>query len=208
MTVTKCHNFEFVTSVTRSGFFLVFLAEQICSHFGHKCHKCSNSNVTGKTRFLFLFRLKLFGMNEIRKNIPESELCFCFLFGVRIGTALTLSWTTGCIFWLIATRGPQDTSRTASKAATGTLMVPAAPAIPATPAPSGIYDMRYTLFDCHPLCTLQHTEASCSILQHTAAYCNTLQHTATHCNTLQHTATRCNTLQHTAIVYHVHTYTS
>jgi len=29
-------------------------------------------------------------MNEIRKNIPESELCFCFLFGIRIGTALTL----------------------------------------------------------------------------------------------------------------------
>jgi len=28
-------------------------------------------------------------MNKIRQNIPESELCFCFLFGIRIGTALT-----------------------------------------------------------------------------------------------------------------------
>ena len=40
------------------------------------------SIVTGTTLFLFLFRLKWFGMNEIRKNIPESELCFCFLFSV------------------------------------------------------------------------------------------------------------------------------
>jgi len=34
----------------------------------------------------FLFRLKWFKMNEIRQNIPESELCFCFLFGIWIGT--------------------------------------------------------------------------------------------------------------------------
>jgi len=47
-----------------------------------------NSNLTGTNLFLFLFRLKWFGMNEIRPNIPESELCFCFLFGIRIGTAL------------------------------------------------------------------------------------------------------------------------
>ena len=30
----------------------------------------------------------MFGMNEIRQNMPESELCFCFWFGIRIGTAL------------------------------------------------------------------------------------------------------------------------
>jgi len=42
VTVTKCHNFEFVTSVTRSGFFWVFLTKQIWSQMvkmvtnGHK----------------------------------------------------------------------------------------------------------------------------------------------------------------------------
>jgi len=41
------------------------------------------SIVTGTNLFLFLFRLKWFGMNKIRKN---SELCFCFLFGIRLGT--------------------------------------------------------------------------------------------------------------------------
>ena len=32
--------------------------------------------------------IEMFGMKEIRQNMPESELCFCFLFGIRIGTAL------------------------------------------------------------------------------------------------------------------------
>jgi len=41
VTVIKCHNFEFATSVTRSVFFWVFLAKQIWSHFDHKCHKWS-----------------------------------------------------------------------------------------------------------------------------------------------------------------------
>ena len=40
------------------------------------------------TNFLVLLRLKWFGMNKIRQSIPESKLCFCFLFGIRIGTAL------------------------------------------------------------------------------------------------------------------------
>ena len=41
VTVTKRHEFEFVTWVTRSGSFVVFLAKQIWSQFGHKCHKWS-----------------------------------------------------------------------------------------------------------------------------------------------------------------------
>jgi len=50
----------------------------------------TNSNVTGTTLFLLLFRLKWFGMNEIRPNIPESEFCFSFLFGIWIGIALSV----------------------------------------------------------------------------------------------------------------------
>ena len=49
--------------------------------------------VTGTNLFLLLFRLKWFGMREIRKkrDIPESErLCFCFLFGIWLGTALRI----------------------------------------------------------------------------------------------------------------------
>jgi len=46
------------------------------------------SNLTGTNLFLFLFRLKWIGMNAIRQNIPESELCLSFLLGIRIGTAL------------------------------------------------------------------------------------------------------------------------
>ena len=47
------------------------------------------SVVTGTNLFLFLFRLKWFGMNEIRQKIPESKLCFCFLFGIMLRMALT-----------------------------------------------------------------------------------------------------------------------
>ena len=51
-------------------------------------HMVTNSNLTGTNLVLFQFRLKWFGMNETRQNIPESELCLCFLFGIRIGMAL------------------------------------------------------------------------------------------------------------------------
>jgi len=50
----------------------------------------TNSNVTGTTLFLLLFRLKWFGMNEIRPNIPESEVCFSFLFEIWIRIALSV----------------------------------------------------------------------------------------------------------------------
>jgi len=56
VTVTKCHNFEFVNSVTRSCFFWVFLAKQIWSHFGHKCHKWS----------------------QIQMWLVQTCFCFCF----------------------------------------------------------------------------------------------------------------------------------
>ena len=52
----------------------------------HKCHKWSlmsqivtNSNLTGTNLLRFMFRLKWFGMNEIRQNIPEIELFFSWL---------------------------------------------------------------------------------------------------------------------------------
>ena len=43
---------------------------------------------------LYVFRLKWFGLNEFLQNIPESDLCFYFLFGIWIGTALKESFTT------------------------------------------------------------------------------------------------------------------
>jgi len=49
----------------------------------------TDSNVTDTNLFLFLFRLKWFGMKENGKNIPESKLWFCFLFGIWIETALS-----------------------------------------------------------------------------------------------------------------------
>ena len=50
----------------------------------------TNSNVTSTNLFPFLFRVKWFRINEIRQNIPESGICFCFRFGIRIRMALTL----------------------------------------------------------------------------------------------------------------------
>ena len=92
VTVTNCdcHNFEFVTAVTRSGFFYCFLRKTDLVTVSFWLQMVTNSNVTDANLFLFLFRLKWFGMNEIRQNIPESEICFCFRFGIRIRTALTL----------------------------------------------------------------------------------------------------------------------
>ena len=59
-------------------------------------HMVTNSNVTGTNLFLFQFRLKWFRMNEIRQNIPESELCLCFLFGIRIGMAFISCVSFSC----------------------------------------------------------------------------------------------------------------
>ena len=89
VTVTKCRNFKFVTSVTRSVFFNSFFSKTgLVIFWSQLSQMVAKSNMTGTNLFLFLFRLKWFRMNEIRPNIPESELCFCFLFGIRIRTAL------------------------------------------------------------------------------------------------------------------------
>jgi len=91
-----CHNFEFNTLVIRSGFFLVFSSQKIWSQMSQMV---TNSNVTDTNLFQFLFRLKWLRMNESRQNIPESEVCFCFLFGIRIGAARCLILpTTECSF--------------------------------------------------------------------------------------------------------------
>jgi len=65
-------------------------------------------------------------MNEYRQNIPESELCFCLLFGIRVGTALTRSVQFSSIFvcltveFLLKTgsRYPNDTGVTLFNLAT------------------------------------------------------------------------------------------
>ena len=56
VTVTKCHNFELVTSVARSGFLCFVLAKQIWSHFRHKSQKWS----------------------QIRMWLVQTCFCFCF----------------------------------------------------------------------------------------------------------------------------------
>ena len=88
VTVTKCHNFEFVTSVTRSGY---SCQTDLVTLWSQMSQMVTNSNVIGTHLFLFLFRLKWFGMNEIRHNTPECEVCLFFLFGIWIGTALRVS---------------------------------------------------------------------------------------------------------------------
>jgi len=73
---------------------VVFLNFSKQNRFGHilvtNVTNGQNSKVTGTNLFLFLFQLKWFGMNEIRQNIPESEICSCFLFGIRIETGSRL----------------------------------------------------------------------------------------------------------------------
>jgi len=41
--------------------------------------------------FCFCFRRKWFGQNETRQNMSQGFLCFCFLFWIRIETALTFT---------------------------------------------------------------------------------------------------------------------
>jgi len=90
VTVTKCHNFEFVTSVTLSVFFFCSKTDLV-TLWSQMSQMVTNSNVTGTHLFLFLFRLKWFGMNEIRQNTPEYEVCFLSLFRIWIGRALRVS---------------------------------------------------------------------------------------------------------------------
>jgi len=89
VTVTKRHYFEFVSSVSALVFLSLFRKTDLVTFCSQMSQMVTNSNVTGTRLFLFLFRLKRFGMNEIRQKIPQWKLCFCLLFGIRIGTALT-----------------------------------------------------------------------------------------------------------------------
>jgi len=85
VTVTKCHKFEFVTEFVCLFCFCSFSSRTGLVTFWSQM--VTLLIVTATNLFLFLFRLKLFGMKEIRKNIPENELCCCFLFKIRLGTA-------------------------------------------------------------------------------------------------------------------------
>jgi len=72
-------------------FYLSFLVQQVWSHFGHKCHTWSHIQMwLVQTCFCFFFQTKWFGRNGVWQNIPESVFCICFLFGIRIRTALKL----------------------------------------------------------------------------------------------------------------------
>ena len=58
VSVTKCHNFEFVTSVTRSDFFIFFSKTDLVTFWSQISQMVTNSNVTGTNLFQFLCRLK------------------------------------------------------------------------------------------------------------------------------------------------------
>jgi len=90
VTVTICHKIAFVTKFVRCFLFSFFSKTGLVIFGSQMSQMVTFSIVTGTGLFPFLFRLKWCGMNEIRKNIQESELCFCFLFDFRLGTALIL----------------------------------------------------------------------------------------------------------------------
>jgi len=92
-----CHKLPQIRICDRicfSFFFIVFLAKRVWSHFGHKCHKWSHFQMWLVHTCLFLLFLgngQESEWNEIQKNITECDLCLCFMFGIRIRTALTTS---------------------------------------------------------------------------------------------------------------------
>jgi len=91
--ICDCHKLSQIWICDRfffSVFFSFFSKTGLVTFWSRMSQMVTLSIVTGTNLLLVLFRLKWLGTNEIRKNIPESELCFCFLFGIRLGTALTL----------------------------------------------------------------------------------------------------------------------
>ena len=87
VTVTNCHKFEFATEFFALFSFLALLSRIGLVTFWSQMSQIVTLSIVIGTH-LFLFRLKWFGMNEIRENIPDSELCFCFVVRIRLGTAL------------------------------------------------------------------------------------------------------------------------
>jgi len=72
-----------------SGFFYsYFCTTNLGTFWSQTSQMVTHSNLTGTNLFLFLFSRKWFEINEIQQNIPESQLCFCFLFGIWIRTTL------------------------------------------------------------------------------------------------------------------------
>jgi len=88
VTVTYGHKSGFLTEFISLVFLCFFSKTGLVTFWSQISQMVTVSIVTGTNLFLFLFRLKWFGVNETRKNMPESELCFCFLFEIRLWTAL------------------------------------------------------------------------------------------------------------------------
>jgi len=68
--------------------FSYFCKTSLVTIWSQTSQMVTHSNLTSTTLFLFLFSRKWFGINEIQQSIPESKLCFCFLFGIWIRTTL------------------------------------------------------------------------------------------------------------------------
>jgi len=71
-----------------SGIFGCFGKTDLVTVWSEKAQMATHSSVRHKP-VLFLFSRKGFWTNEIQQNIPESDLCFWCLFGIRIKTALS-----------------------------------------------------------------------------------------------------------------------
>ena len=72
VTVTNCHKFEFATEFFALFSFLALLSRiGLVTFWSQMSQIVTLSIVIGTHLFLFLFRLKWFGMNEIRQKIPN-----------------------------------------------------------------------------------------------------------------------------------------
>ena len=104
--VTKCHNYEFVTSVTRSGFFLVILVKQIWSHFGHKCHKWSRIKMwLVQTCFGFCFNWNGSQWMKYCKTYPWHKMSSVSVFSLESGSERLLVVVSLMICWVLWSQG-------------------------------------------------------------------------------------------------------
>jgi len=178
--LTKCH--QFVTSVTRIGFFWVFFSKtDICT-----VHKMSQFRICdfGHTLCFFLSFFSKTVSVTFLSHMSRMVTIQMWLAPMQMWLAPIQRWLAPIQRWLAPIQR---------------WLAP----IQMWLAPIQMWLAQICFCFCfrrkwfRRRRYLQNSATHCNTLQHTAPHCNTLQHTAPHYNTLQHTATHCNTLQHT-----------